>query len=678
MPRPSAKPFPSARQPWIAAGLLWLLAASDPSAAGHLRRQGRQIVDDDGPVLLRGFNVGNWLVQEGYLMHIDTAGFKSPTELRAKVADLVGGAAKADEFFSEWRNSFFAEADVAALKAAGGNSFRIPFHYKDVFDPVARRAVPAGFRWLDSCVAWGRRHQVHMILDMHVAPGGQNPMEHSDVPAEPGRLFAGSAAEFEQYSRLTAEAWKAVADRYKAEPNVAYDLINEPLVEDPAQHWKLQQAFRRITDSIRTVDKTHLIIAEGNWWGSWLQPLGARWDGNMAFSTHNYWNKAPDVKRSGQIDWSVQQDVPIWHGETGENSGTWYNLERRDLEAKGIGWSFWTWKKIEGISGAYTTTATPGGYQSVLRFWRGQGERPDPENALQGLMDLAVSTRLEVCRKNHDVFDALFRADFHLKGVPYAGILKDVPEEGSESTRLRAAEYDMGAQGVAYSDSAFMTESMHKDSAVHWNQGWSWRNGGVDVYMDWSAWEPFVGGTSPGEWIDFTVNVVREGRYRIDFNASTPEAGRKIRVSVDGNPIGSDVQIPVTGGWTDWTEVTGPVASLKAGRQTLRVAFPVGSQNLRAVSLVSLEPAWARARRRSALSISALAPAPGGAWIRIASPAEGTATMEEYSLDGARTARWTLALKPGAHRHFLPGAGTGLRALALTSGTERVVRMVMR
>src|SRR4051812_44312189 len=114
--------------------LLVLAAAADVRADGPLRRQGRALIDDNGPVLLKGFNLGNWLVQEGYLMNIDTAGFKSPSELRAKIADLVGGQAHADEFFTAWRDNFFTEADVQALKSAGGNSFRIPFHYKDVFD----------------------------------------------------------------------------------------------------------------------------------------------------------------------------------------------------------------------------------------------------------------------------------------------------------------------------------------------------------------------------------------------------------------------------------------------------------------------------------------------------------------------------------------------------------------
>ncbi|MDB5104892.1 MAG: hypothetical protein JWP91_2581 [Fibrobacteres bacterium] len=678
-------PFPGPFACASLTGLLVLAAASDMRADGPLRRQARALVDDDGPVLLKGFNVGNWLVQEGYLMHIDSAGYKSPSEFRAKVADLVGGQAQADQFFTAWRDDFFTEADVQALKAAGGNSFRIPFHYKDVFDPVARRPIPAGFKYLDSCVAWGRRNHVHMILDLHVAPGGQNPMEHSDVPAEPGKLFAGTAADFEFYAKLTAEVWKAVAERYKSETYVSYDLINEPLVEDPGQHWRLEQIHRRVTDSIRKADKTHLIIAEGNWWGSWLQPLGPRWDENMAFSTHNYWTRVPDVKRSGQVDWSVAQNTPIWHGETGENSNVWYNIERRDLESKGIGWSWWTWKKIEGISGGWTTTATPGGYQEVLRFWQGTGSRPDAENALAALMDLAASTRLDACRKNYDVFDALFRKDHHSVGIPYADRLRDIPEDpSSRSTRLKAAEYDMGTQGVAYSDSAFMSISIQKDSAVQWNQGWSYRNDGVDVYMDWSSGEPFIGGTSPGEWVDFTVNVLDSGPHRIDLNVSTPEPGRRIQLEVDGIRLGGDIAIPETGGWTNWTDVEGPTVDLKAGRRTLRVLFPVGLQNLRALTLVSLAPVVSmpvpRGTIRPGMEFLACNPVPGGAWLSYLGASDGNAEVVALDLTGSVTGRWTIKARAGANLVFLPGAGTemGLAAVTVSAGKAHCRGMMMR
>ncbi|GEM_PF-87565 len=669
----------------LCAILFLLTAVIEVCADGPLRRQGRALVDDDGPVLLKGFNVGNWLVQEGYLMHIDSAGFKSPSELHAKITDLVGGEAQAEEFYKAWRDAFFTEADVQALKAAGGNSFRIPFHYKDVFDPLARRPIPAGFRYLDSCVAWGRRNQVHMILDLHVAPGGQNYMEHSDVPAEPDKLFAGTAGDFDHYSKLTAEVWKAVADRYKADPYVAYDLINEPLVEDPSQHWRLEQVYRGITDSIRKVDKLHLIIAEGNWWGSWLQPVGARWDDNMAFSTHNYWTKVPDVKRSGQVDWSVAQNTPIWHGETGENSNVWYNIERRDLEAKGIGWSWWTWKKIEGISGGWTTRTIPGGYQAVVRYWQGTGDRPDAESALTALIDLAVSTRLDACRKNHDVFDALFRKDHHIIGIPYAGILRDIPEDPStQSTRLKAAEYDMGTQGVAYSDSAFMSVSAQKDSAVQWNQGWSYRNDGVDVYMDWGVSEPFIGGTSPGEWVDFTVNVLAAGPFRIDLNASTPEPGRRVQLEVDGIRMGGDIAIPETGGWTNWTDVEGPILNLKAGRQILRVLFPVGQQNLRALTLVSLAPTRLAHSAPGAalprLEFVACNPAPGGAWLSYRSPLVGDAEVVVMDLRGAVSGSWNVRVEAGDHAVFLPGAGvgSGLHTVAVSAGTLRCRGMLLR
>ena len=50
-------------------------------SSGFLRTNGRTIVDETGnPILLRGFGLGGWLVQEGYMWNIHGF-FGSPSNI---------------------------------------------------------------------------------------------------------------------------------------------------------------------------------------------------------------------------------------------------------------------------------------------------------------------------------------------------------------------------------------------------------------------------------------------------------------------------------------------------------------------------------------------------------------------------------------------------------------------
>ena len=52
--------------------------------AQFVHTQGKEIVDGAGkPLLLRGINVGNWFVPEGYMWQLNEGGPESPREIEA-------------------------------------------------------------------------------------------------------------------------------------------------------------------------------------------------------------------------------------------------------------------------------------------------------------------------------------------------------------------------------------------------------------------------------------------------------------------------------------------------------------------------------------------------------------------------------------------------------------------
>ena len=65
--------------------------ASIAAQAQFAHTQGKEIVDGGGkPLLLRGINLGNWFVPEGYMWHLNEGGPESPREIEALVTELIG------------------------------------------------------------------------------------------------------------------------------------------------------------------------------------------------------------------------------------------------------------------------------------------------------------------------------------------------------------------------------------------------------------------------------------------------------------------------------------------------------------------------------------------------------------------------------------------------------------
>ena len=131
----------------VLAGLLSL----GLNAAGNrfVHTDGTHVVGPDGhKLLLRGINLGNWLVPEGYMWHFDK-GPASYREISAVLNDLVGPA-EAARFWKQYRDNYITEADIRFIHEAGFNSVRVPFHYQLIADGTAfparpvDRVVPAG------------------------------------------------------------------------------------------------------------------------------------------------------------------------------------------------------------------------------------------------------------------------------------------------------------------------------------------------------------------------------------------------------------------------------------------------------------------------------------------------------------------------------------------------------
>ena len=386
-----------------------MLASCGKQEKNFLRTDGARIVNGAGEnVLLRGYGLGGWMLQEPYMLKLSGVAV-AQYDIRNRISELVGEE-KMNEFYDAWLASMVTKRDIDSLKAWGFNSVRLPMHYNLFTLPVEKEPaggentwLTKGFEMTDSLLAWCRENRIYVILDLHAAPGGQgNDKPIADIDTTKPRLW-----ESDLNRQKTVALWRKLAERYKDEEWIGgYDLINEtnyPLEGNAA----LKELFLDITSAVREVDTNHIIFIEGNQFANDYTGLTPPWDDNMAYSFHKYWNPTTVETIQKYLDIRAEFNVPFWMGESGENKNDWYRSAVELFESNNIGWAWWTIKKVDSESGLMNI-AMPEGYRQIIDYWKGEGPKPSADDAYKTLMQLAENTRIENCKVNYDVLNALF------------------------------------------------------------------------------------------------------------------------------------------------------------------------------------------------------------------------------------------------------------------------------
>ncbi len=572
----------------IAISLLQLISF-DAKSQGFLRAEDKKIVNDEGEVILRGHSPGGWLLQEGYMLK--TQGFANAEyQIREKIEALIGPEKK-EEFYDQWYASHFTRRDVDSLAAWGFNSIRVPMHYKLFTLPIEDEPVSGentwldrGFEILDELLSWCVDNELYLILDLHAAPGGQG-ADAAICDYDPSKP---SLWESEENKSKTIALWKKIAERYEDDQWIGgFDLINEVNWDfsDP-NNTPMWDLYQDITEAIREVNTNHMIIIGGNWWGNDYTGLTEPFDDNLVYSFHKYWS----YNDTGSIQWMLDlresHNVPIWCGEAGENSNTWFTNAISLLEANDIGWAWWAWKKFETITGPLSVPITDE-YDQLLDFWNAGGTEPDgtitaefAENALWGMLE---NIKIENCDVRKDVVDALLRQVATTETKPFA--------EHAIPGLIHATDFDLGRISHAYYDTDSATYHVSTGTFTAWNNGWSYRNDGVDIqpsedYLNSNGFN--VGWVNPGEWMQYTVNIDSTAAYRLHIRYAGQNSITNINFEINGVDITGVIELSSTGGWQNWqTYEHEKLLLLPEGNHKLRFKNQSGGANL---SFFKFEP----------------------------------------------------------------------------------------
>jgi len=387
---------------------LLFLALTSQASAQFAHTDHKQIVDAAGKALLvRATNLGNWLVPEGY-MWLFQGGPQSPSEIHALVLELLGPEGSA-AFWQKYRENYVTREDIALLHRAGFNAIRVPLHYSFLESDDAE-----GFKLLDRLIGWSRAENLYVVLDLHAAPGGQTGANIDDSAGYPW-LYQ-SPQEQEHLMAI----WRRLATHYRDEATVlGYDLLNEPIPHFPRLaplNPLLEPLYKKLSREIRKVDAHHILFLGGAQWHTNFSVFDKPFDANTAYTFHKYWTASDESVIRQYIDFRERYDVPIWMGESGENTDEWIAQFAKTLEKNNIGWAFWPYKKMQKPS-AIVSIIPPADWEKIVEFAklpRGTGHveerlkaRPEQETINRAFAELLESVRLQKCRVNEGYLRAL-------------------------------------------------------------------------------------------------------------------------------------------------------------------------------------------------------------------------------------------------------------------------------
>ena len=379
-----------------------------------LKVKGQNIVTPNGEsFLIQGINLGNWLNPEGYMFL-----FKDVSSYRLidqAFREMVGPDFT-DQFWKTFKDNYITREDIAYIKQTGMNSIRLPFHYKLFTDEdyMGLKSNQDGFARVDSVIKWCKAEGLYVILDMHDAPGGQTGDNIDDSYGYPW-LF-----ESETSKQLFSEIWKKIADRYKNEPTVlGYDLLNEPIATYFTNKEEINKllvpVYKRGVEAIRSVDPNHIILLGGAQWNSNFSMFDEKAiDSNMLYTCHRYWCDTLQSNLQDFIDFRNKVNLPLYMGETGENTDEWVGGFRRLMERNNMGWHFWPYKKLEKTS-CMVHIKKPANWDLIVEYTQKprnnfneiRAARPDQELVKKAMLELLENIKFAHCIKNQGYIKAL-------------------------------------------------------------------------------------------------------------------------------------------------------------------------------------------------------------------------------------------------------------------------------
>jgi glucan 1,3-beta-glucosidase len=177
---------------------------------------------------VRGVNLGGWLVLEKWMTPSLFEGLKATDE----TTYCVELGAHAEQRLKQHWNSFITRDDFAWIASTGLNAVRIPlghwifgpdYPYHRSYGEIAHPFVQGGIDILDRAFDWAEEFGLHVVLDLHAAPGCQNGFDNGGIK---------DVCEWHtkpEYLEHSLSVLERLAERYHNRPALhGIEVLNEP------------------------------------------------------------------------------------------------------------------------------------------------------------------------------------------------------------------------------------------------------------------------------------------------------------------------------------------------------------------------------------------------------------------------------------------------------------------
>ncbi|KAF2195249.1 glycoside hydrolase family 5 protein, partial [Zopfia rhizophila CBS 207.26] len=340
---------------------------------------------------IRGVNLGSLFIIEPWMASqewdsMGCGGTKSEFDCVMKLGQ--DGANKA--FQKHWE-TYITEDDIKTIKDYGLNTIRIPVGYWMVEETVWRDSEhfpQGGLKYLDRLAGWAAKHNIYVILDLHGAPGAQEPNQPFTGQYAPKSGFFVNY-QYERAYKFLQVMTKRIHENANYETTGMIEVLNEPERNHPdliTSYYATALSKIRETEAGLGIsgDKQLTIQFMDKAWGAGNPKDVAKDKPGIAYDNHRYlkWapiehSKASYIKTSCQDsfgdggntpviigEWSLAvkdelERTPEWDPANAANKAfytQWWAAQVQAYE-KQMGWVFWSWKTQLGNDWRWTYKA---------------------------------------------------------------------------------------------------------------------------------------------------------------------------------------------------------------------------------------------------------------------------------------------------------------------------------
>lgn len=264
--------------------------------------------------VIRGVNIGGWLVLEPYITPSLFEAFRTNNNNDDGIpvdeyhyTQQLGKSEASNRLIQHW-SSFYTEQDFEDIANMGFNMVRIPIGYW-AFKTQDSDPYVSGYQefYLDQAISWAKNHGLKVWVDLHGAVGSQNGFDNSGLRDSINFLDDSNL-------QLTTEVLQYILKKYSQsifeDTVIGIELINEPLgpaidVEKMKTNY-YQPAYEYLRNTLQS--DQNIIIHDAfepyNYWDNFWSESDGYW--GITVDHHHY-----QVFSSGECQRNIDERVSV-------------------------------------------------------------------------------------------------------------------------------------------------------------------------------------------------------------------------------------------------------------------------------------------------------------------------------------------------------------------------------